>query len=240
MLTDIHHHLIWGVDDGAQTLEDAQAMLRQAAQEGIHRIVGSSHITPGYHSFPVERYLRHLEALRAWIDREGLGIQLESGSEILYTDATPSLLRSGQVPTLANTSNVLVEFTPDVPLDRVERAAREIGNAGFGVVFAHVERYDCLHHGDALPSLKRDYLVRAQMNASTILKSGGLFGDHWAKTALRSGWIDIAASDAHNVSSRICRLGECHRFLIKHYGQEFADRLCIQQPEAVLRRETGT
>ena len=35
MFVDIHHHLIYGVDDGAQTWEDTQKMILRAVDEGI-------------------------------------------------------------------------------------------------------------------------------------------------------------------------------------------------------------
>ena len=39
MFVDIHHHLIYGVDDGAQTWEDTQKMILRAVDEGITDIV---------------------------------------------------------------------------------------------------------------------------------------------------------------------------------------------------------
>ena len=58
MFVDIHHHLIYGVDDGAQTWEDTQKMILRAVDESITDIVCTSHATPGITPFPTENTLR--------------------------------------------------------------------------------------------------------------------------------------------------------------------------------------
>ena len=50
---DIHHHLIYGLDDGAQTWEQTQQMLTQARENGIRRIIATPHAEPGMRPFPM-------------------------------------------------------------------------------------------------------------------------------------------------------------------------------------------
>ena len=47
MYTDIHSHVIWGVDDGAETKGETIRMLQEAVADGIDTIICTPHVTPG-------------------------------------------------------------------------------------------------------------------------------------------------------------------------------------------------
>lgn len=226
MFVDIHHHLIHGVDDGARSFDDTQKMILRAIDQGIDAIVCTSHATPGIRPFPTETYLAHFEDAKRWIAEENLPMTLYTGSEILYTDASARLLREGQYPTLAETWNVLVEFTPDADFNRLCEAARLLGNAGFTVIFAHVERYQPLRNLSNVKVLREDIGVYMQMNANTVTTKKGFFTDRWTRKMLDEGWVDCIASDAHNLTSRPCNFRLCYEMLRERYGQETAEDMC--------------
>lgn len=226
MFVDIHHHLIYGVDDGAQKQEDMHNMLLRAAEEGVSDIVCTSHATPGITPFPVETYLAHFQEAQDWCREQNLPIRLHTGCEVLYTDASARLLKEGYYPSLAEMWAVLVEFSGDVTFERLCEAARMLGNAGFTVLFAHVERYDVLHDLKHVRALREESGVYMQMNANTILHKKGFFADRWVRKMLEEGYIDCVATDAHNATSRPCRMKACYEKLAADYGTDMADELC--------------
>ena len=69
---DIHHHCIYGVDDGAQSLEDMQKMLLKAHDDGISAIVATPHVTPGVHHFNWDRFDRHMAAGVEFLKEQGI------------------------------------------------------------------------------------------------------------------------------------------------------------------------
>lgn len=223
---DMHHHLIYGVDDGPKTMEDMQKMILRAVGEGVSDIVCTSHATPGGRPFPADAYISHMEEARAWCQAEKIPIRLHNGCEVLYTDASARLLKEGHFPSLADTWNVLVEFTPDTDFKRLCDAARSIGNAGFSVVFAHVERYQALRNIHHVQELREEYNVYMQMNANTVVTKKGFFFDRWVRHMLDEGCIDCVATDAHNVTSRPCSMRICYEMLKERYGREVAQEMC--------------
>lgn len=234
MLIDIHHHLLHGVDDGAQTLEETRQMLLRAQAQGVTHIVATPHACPGEARFPEERCRAHLAQTQEMCRQEGIPIEVCLGAEILYTEATADALCEGRIPTLAGTRYVLVEFIPDAPFEQLCGAARRLGSRGFQPIFAHAERYRCLGKLKNLEYLHDEYGVLMQVNAHTVLGKRGFFLDRWFRRAMEAGWIDIAASDAHGLDRRSCRLGECKMELERCFGEDAAQRLCIKNPSRIL------
>lgn len=223
---DLHHHLIYGVDDGAQSLEDMQKMILRAAQEGVTELVCTSHATPGVEPFPWEKYSAHLMQAREFIREQGLAMRLYEGCEVLYTDASSRLVSEGKYPTLAGSDLVLVEFSPDATFQRLCEAAKSFGMMGYSVLFAHVERYDALRNMKNVRTLRDEYGVYMQMNASTIIHKQGFFTKRWMSKMFAEGHIDCIATDAHGLQTRRCRMNACHQLLAEQYGEDFADELC--------------
>ena len=226
MMVDMHCHVVWGIDDGARTEEDTRAMLRLAAENRVGDLVCTSHITPGEAPFPRERYDDHLARAQAFCDSEGLGLTLHPGSEILYTDQTPRLVREGKVPLLNGKHAVLVEFWYDAPYRTMCEAARLLGNEGMLVIFAHIERYKETRSVRHVEELRGEYGVYTQVNARTIAEKQGFMTDRWKRKLLDADLIDLVSSDAHNVTSRPCNVLKAWEALSATHGSETADRLC--------------
>lgn len=225
MFTDIHSHVIWGVDDGVSSFEKAQQLLRECAADGIDRIVTTPHVTPGHSEFPEERYLRHLEDTRAWLRDNDIPITLHTGAEILYTSYTERFLSERRLRTLADSGYMLVEFMPTDKYDRLRRAAAEIGNAGFTPVFAHVERYECLKKTDQIRELIDDFNVLIQVNAHTVTEKPSFFRRKFIYGLFEEDLVDFVGTDTHDMSSRHPNMKEAYARLSEWLGSEKADAL---------------
>ncbi len=224
---DIHHHLIYGVDDGSQNLQMSLKMAQRAYENGTRTIIATPHVTPGVERIDTEKYLQRLDGIRAACREAGMDLRLLLGSEILYTDMTCRLLGEGRVPTLAGTEYVLVEFMPGVRYDALYKALEGILRAGFLPVVAHIERYACLASSPRRAAMLKDELegVLFQMNNSTILGGRGFFNDLHTRRLLDEGLIDVTASDAHNLRERPTRMLEAYEKLKDDYDSVYASNM---------------
>ena len=237
MYIDIHNHLVFGVDDGANQIEVSQRMLRTAAMERTAHIITTPHMSPGYEEFPYERYLANLAVLQKFCDSEKLNLKLHSGCEVFYTESTKQFLADGRIPTLAHSDFVLMEFNGDVRFDTLQKAAEEVCMEGYTPIFAHIERYACLRTLKRVGILRENFNVNMQVNAKTIVQCDRPLSDPWIWKLLRSGYVDYVASDAHNLSTRTVELIPCARVLIKRFDTAFKDRLLYQFPSEIIQQE---
>lgn len=225
MFIDIHHHLVYGVDDGAQSFEGTQRLVKAACADGIGYIITTPHITPGQVPFPLEDYYAHLREAQDWCAEQGFVLQLYTGSEILYTPETPRLLREGQVPTLANSRYALLEFSPTDTYKYIQEAVRHVGSAGFVPVVAHAERYESIKKIEQFNDLKDNFGARIQINARTVIRKHSYFRGRWIKKIFDSGVVDYIATDAHDMPERHACMMEAYHKLVQDYGEEAAQAL---------------
>ena len=225
--TDIHHHILSGMDDGAQNSKEMHAMLRRAADDGIVRIVATPHVTPGVERFDRERYDRVLEEAREYCEEKRIPIDLYGGAEILYTNQTCRFLEEGRVPTMAGTEYVLVEFSPDIRYERLIAALTDILRCGFLPIVAHVERYHCLtRHPARLREIKHELDVCYQVNCGTIIKQRDVLTRRFIKKILDWDLLDVLGTDSHHAEvTRTANMREAWLTLKQEFGGGYANEL---------------
>ena len=235
LYTDIHSHVIWGVDDGAEEREETYRMLQEAAADGIRRIICTPHVTPGVYEFPAETFEQHFAAAEEYIAQENLQIELYRGAEILYTDNTPRLLREKKVATLAGTNCALVEFSPSDSRDHITDALQKVSGAGFIPVIAHMERYPAIGKIQQVVELKKRYGALVQINARSLTRKQPLLRRGFFDSLFKEGLVDFIATDTHAFAGRGTCMTEGMEALKKKFGEE-AERRIRENPDRFLTK----
>lgn len=232
---DIHHHIVWGMDDGPSTFRGSARMMHAASEDGIRQIIATPHVRPGIVEFDTPEFMRRVAALNTYSAEHRLGLVVYPGSEIMYTDKTAEWLQERRVPTLADSTYVLVEFMPDVEYERILSAIRSLTNNGFTPVIAHIERYGCLVRKVGLvEELRGMFYMRAQINCSTIIKGRNRQLRKFVSQMIHNELVDYVATDAHNTDSRPVRMHECYDALEAGYGQGVAALLTGEKQEEII------
>lgn len=222
--SDIHSHFVYGMDDGAQTAQDMEAMLDAAVADGVCCLIATPHITPGLHPFNEDRFWRHLLEARDYCQIRGYSLNLYAGAEVLYTPALEHYMSRHALPTLANSQKVLLEFAPAIPFAEITDAVDLLERNGYVPILAHIERYKALS-GLNIYQLKEQHSVLYQVNCSAVIDGEGLFKDMQLRRWFRDELIDHVASDSHNCRLRKTRMKSAFTILSKRFGVEYARRL---------------
>ncbi len=223
---DVHHHFLYGVDDGAATKLEMQQMLVAAHKDGSRVIIATPHVSPGLRPVSFDQLNERIREARAFSQAYGLDLEVYAGAELLYTYHAQRFLAERRIPTMAGSDKILIEFSPDVTYQQIEDAVLNVLRAGYLPILAHIERYPCLMRaGRRLRAMKREYDVFFQVNADSVLHGRDFLTNRTVKRAIQEGLVDFIASDAHNTHRRVSNMQMAYERLETVFGVECADRL---------------
>lgn len=234
---DIHCHILPGVDDGAQNLEQALNLIDMAWKDGTTALVLTPHHRRPFDSTP--------EQLRAAFDflREQTAalypqLELYLGSEAAWERGLPEELSHQKVLTLGGTGYVLLEFRGSASRARIINGTLEVLNCGFMPIIAHAELCDSFYKYPALVDELIGFGARIQLDADSVMGRHGHRVKSFCHRILKQGKVHFIASDGHDSAERPPLLGACFRRVAKKYGQDRAAELFWANARAVLADES--
>jgi len=198
--TDLHCHILPGLDDGARDMQTSLNMARMACESGTKRVFATPHYMPGvYDPTPVE-IKSAVALLRGKIAEDGLDLEIVEGSEVSFTERLSKDFKEGNLVPLGGSDFILVEL-PSLSLPaHVAEEIFALKLAGAGVVLAHPERnYDLRRN----PGVLREFLetgVYLQVNAGSLLDEYGKDVERFAGRLLKEDRVHFLGSDAHSGS----------------------------------------
>jgi protein-tyrosine phosphatase len=194
--TDLHCHLLPGVDDGPRTMAQSVDYAAAAAAAGTTTIVATPHVE----LVEVRELPDRVRAVRAALDGEGVELDVRCGGEIKpfsvgdFEQDELELIAHGP----PGARWVLYEVPFGGPDEEFVAGARELGERGFGLLLAHPERSrGMLESGlPAVEALVRDGALVAA-NVGPLLGREGPDRRRAAEQLLRRGLPAVVATDAH-------------------------------------------
>ena len=215
-MTDLHTHILPGMDDGAKDLSAALSLVERQLMQGVRRVALTSH----YHceSETLEEFLHRREnafaALRGACPQE---IRLKRGCEVFFS---PQLMHMDLSPLCLEGTNVLLLELPVLQKPAFLREVlTELRQRGIRPLIAHVERYQYVAQD---PRILSDWMALGaliQVNAQSVI-DGGL-----ARRLIKWGLCQVIASDAHSVRNRPPNLRQALSTVSKTLGPDKARRL---------------
>ena len=198
--TDCHCHILPGIDDGAQNLEESLLLAGRLVEMGFGRAVCTSHRNHLYQNTP-DTIKRAYFLLADAIKRENIPLEITPSMEYRIIEETwPEVLEKGWLmPWEGN--HILIELPISNPkrigsLDPADEI-RHLREEGYAPVLAHPERYlwCSQHHYRKY----KDAGALFQRNAGAL---EGMYGEKVSERAeylVSEGMYEIVATDLHSL-----------------------------------------
>lgn len=210
------------------------AMARAAVADGIVLTACTPHIYPGLYENSRETIEWSVEALRNALAEEEIPLQIVVGADTHLVPGLLGRLRSGEVPTLAESAYLLLEPAHHVAPPGFERSVFELVAAGYVPVITHPERLSWISdHYDVFGRLVKGG-AWMQITAGSLTGRFGSDARYWGERMLDEGLVHLLATDAHGLGNRPPLLAEGRRAAEKWVGAEEAVRLVVDRPQVII------
>ena len=230
MFIDIHSHLLPGVDDGSQTIEDSLYLIKKAIEDGIEYIVLTPHyIKNGEFRLKRDEIVKRYQEFKQIVLDNNLDIKLLLGNELYIHQDLDEMILNKEVCSLNNTSYVLVEFPFDKYKDEYDEYLYNISLNGNKIIIAHPERYKYVQNNINFCQrwFKEGYYLQSNQNSlfnyceKTIIK------------LLENDWISFIASDAHSIH-RPCVLSDAYNKVLNKFSEKQANKIFYENQYLLL------
>ena len=236
---DLHCHILYGVDDGADTIAESVEMAQIAYENGtkVLAVTPHSNCSPAKPNFWNEDFKNRFLKLRSAIADSKIPLEIVTGQEIFCKGDFVEHLKTGELITLNNSKYPLVEFPFTERSEDVFKKMQRLIAEGFVPVIAHPERYSFVTENfESLKKLKKMGCL-VQLNMGSLKGNFGRTAHDLAVKMLSYQLADAVASDGHSPFVRTPRLGEAHEYLTERFSLSTADTLLIKNPKAIIENK---
>lgn len=231
--TDVHSHLLFGADDGAETETEMYAMLDAAYASGTRALCLTPHYQPRYYGHNGGRADHAMSLLTAYAKEKYPDMTLALANELGYYTECERAVADGSCRLLGG-RYLLMDFLPRTPLFTIRYAVDEMLSAGYHLVLAHIERYEALKGEEDLIAEWASRGALLQVNASAFARKMPFFAKRRIKKLMKRELIHMVASDAHDLSLRPPSLAEAEEVITDRFGADIARLLLSAIPSDVM------
>ena len=223
-MTDLHCHILPGIDDGSKNLDMSLEMLKMQKEQGVDKIMFTPHFKideTTYEEF-IDKREKSKELLFSEEEYKKLDIQVKTGAEVYFS---LKLLDMADLQPLCleGTDYILIEFSTKMKPYGIKEALTNLINRGYIPIIAHIERYGYFMED---PTLLYDLVMDgclAHINAETLIKNN--VRRKTAMKYLKWDLVHFLCSDSHSNEHRTPNLKEGYDIVQKEFGDDYVQWL---------------
>ncbi|MGC4035922.1 MAG: histidinol phosphatase [Chitinophagaceae bacterium] len=196
--TDMHSHVLPGIDDGAQDLTMSLELIRGMKELGYTKLIATPHVLWEMYPNTRDGILEVLDEMRDVLKEQEIDIELEAAAEYYLDDHVAGLLKRKEPLLTFGENYVLSEFSMASPPVNVKEILFEMRMQDYQPIIAHPERYTYLDQNKEFYDELKDAGYLFQVN---IMSFAGVYGrtvQQLANYLLEKGYYDLVGTDLHH------------------------------------------
>lgn len=239
MRVDFHNHVMPGVDDGAQGIDESCSALTCFEQDGVGAVITTPHVDASITRDGRELESRLGELDRGWqvlkqhADSHHPDLSVYRGVELMLD--TPDPILADARLRLAGGPFILVEFPYMTVPPRAPEVLQQVRQLGVYPILAHPERYAGLSRDLQQPAEWRRHGALLQVNGPSLLGRYGREARYHAWSLLQAGLVSYLCSDYHSRGAP--QVTDYYQILAELGAAEHASLLMEVNPRRILNQE---
>ena len=232
---DVHCHCLPGLDDGPRTWEEAISLCREIVRDGVTTTIATPHQLGRYcHCNSAAKIRAAVDELSGELARQRIPLEVLPGADVRVDERVLALLDADEILTLGDLGQYLLLELPHEVFVDPRPLLDGLTRSGIRPILTHPERHRCLQRSVEIIDSWVAQGAAIQVTAGSFLGDFGRSAREMAWEMAVRGLVGLVATDAHDAENRTPRLSAAIETLSAELGAEFARRVCLVNPLAVV------
>lgn len=219
LIVDIHNHILPGLDDGPQSIEEAILLVANAVSNGVTHIIATPHHRNGKYMNSSSVVKEAVVNLNRQLSKKNIPVKILPGQEIyIYSNILEDL--EGDLLTLANSGKYLLIELPrnHIPLNTFE-VLYKIQLKGYIPIIVHPERNTVLRKEKQklYELVSKGALI--QITAASLVGTDGRSLKRYTVDLIKHNLVHFISSDAHHYQKRPFLLNDAYQYVRKKFSE---------------------
>jgi tyrosine-protein phosphatase YwqE len=199
IVTDVHSHLLAGIDDGVKTLEQAEEIILHFQLLGYQKLITTPHVISDTYKNTPEGILQKLNELNTYLKRRHIDITVEAAAEYYLDEQLLEKVDKERLLTFGKERYLLFETNFMTEPFNLKEFVFRATTKGYKPVLAHPERYMYLQNNLSKVEDLLNRGVLLQLNISSITGYYSKPAHVMAQKLIDQKWIHMLGSDCHHL-----------------------------------------
>jgi protein-tyrosine phosphatase len=199
LYVDMHSHLLPGLDDGSESMEDSIILIKEFVSLGYKKLITTPHIMGDFFKNTPEMIHSKLEELKKEVKKEGIDIELEAAAEYYLDEWFFTKLEKPENLLTFGGKYLLFETSYINESAILYEAIFQIKSMGLIPVLAHPERYTYLYPDFNKAKIIYDKGVLFQLNINSLSGYYSKASQEFGKKLIDHEMVSFVGSDCHGI-----------------------------------------